>query len=682
MATSGNFTTTSCKNRSLTFSWTLKSHDPTNCTSTISWTLKGSGGSGYVTCKNIKLIINGETVYSRTGNSNGIDVYTTTTLASGTTTIQHDTTSGDKSFSASCSAGIYYSAVNCSGSGSWALPNIARKSTMTVSNGTLGTAQTITVTRQSTSFTHTITYVCGNDSGTICTKSTDTSVSWTPAVALAKNAPNGTDATIALTIETYNGDASIGTSTQTILAAVPTSVVPTVSLSVSDAAGYLATYGGYVQTKSTPTVTVTAEGAYGSSIRTYSTTIDGSTYTTASFTTGVLKTSGTLTVKTTVTDSRGRTATASTTITSLAYEAPKITYLAAQRCTSDGTANSSGDHLRVIFNATVSALNNKNTAAYTVKYKKTSATNYTTTTVTDYANNYSVTNGYCVIPADTVSSYDISCTVVDAFSSTVKSTTGSSIAKFFSWLSGGLGWAFGKVAEKSKTLELGPEWDLSVGGKIYDAFDTMIGGGLAAYSGGGDTGIDPNTTLEELCLTSHTNTPQGSGTFYYVHTTFYNTKSTTAARAQVAFPYNKNGSMYHRYYASGAWSSWHRYMTADEVFPVNSVVVMYTHDSPAAIYGGTWHRMQSRFLWGTTTEGTIGATGGEQTHVLTTDEMPAHTHGITYRSGASAGSYYGQPPYTSNSGTAVPQSVASTGGGEAHNNMPPYVNVAIWRRTA
>lgn len=102
---------------------------------------------------------------------------------------------------------------------------------------------------------------------------------------------------------------------------------------------------------------------------------------------------------------------------------------------------------------------------------------------------------------------------------------------------------------------------------VYDEVGALIGNGIAAYTGGGDSGIDPNTTLEGLCLTSHSNAPQGLGTFYFIHTAFYSSKSASAARAQIAYPYNKSGPIYHRYYASGAWSKWscehnHQYATS------------------------------------------------------------------------------------------------------------------------
>lgn len=118
-----------------------------------------------------------------------------------------------------------------------------------------------------------------------------------------------------------------------------------------------------------------------------------------------------------------------------------------------------------------------------------------------------------------------------------------------------------------------------------------------------------------------------------------------------------------------------------EAYPVNSIYISYSHTSPAELFGGTWHRIQSRFLWGTTTEGTIGATAGEQTHVLTVSEMPSHRHSVTGRADGNGTSGAIIETYASYSNTRTAYT-DYTGGGNAHNNMPPYVNVAIWRRTA
>ena len=100
-----------------------------------------------------------------------------------------------------------------------------------------------------------------------------------------------------------------------------------------------------------------------------------------------------------------------------------------------------------------------------------------------------------------------------------------------------------------------------------------------------------------------------------------------------------------------------------------------------AIYGGTsWTKIEGRFLLGQSSSYAINSTGGEATHTLTIDEMPAHTHNYD-KTRYAASKYYlvgsGQEWIGQPSGTTT-----STGGGQAHNNMPPYKAVYIWERTA
>ena len=461
MASSGSTSVTVTTWDTLKFSWEIISQSVANNTSTISWKLQlisdSDGRIDSSTLKKWSVTVNG-TTYSGT-NTVGIANNATKTLASDTTTIAH-ATNGTKTFSYSFSQqfSITFSGTSIgtkSGSGSGTLDTIARKSSLAASNGTLGTAQILTVSRQSSDFTHTITYACGSASGTIATKSSSTSVSWTPPLTLASQNTTGTSVNVTFTITTYTGSTSIGTSTKTISCSIPSSVKPTVSLAVSDAAGHSGTYGGYVQGLSKFKVVVTASGNQGSTIKAYKSTADGKTYTTASFTTDVIAGSGTLTISVTVTDSRGRTATASTTATVLTYTAPKITSLTVNRCDASGNSDTSGAYLAVAFSNSVTSLNSKNTATYTVQYKKTSASTYTTQTLTNYAGQLSVSNGKFIFSADTASSYNIILTVADSFKSSSKTATGSSAKKLWSILQQSLGFAFGKVAELEGVLDIG-----------------------------------------------------------------------------------------------------------------------------------------------------------------------------------------------------------------------------------
>lgn len=300
----------------------------------------------------------------------------------------------------------------------------------------------------------------------------------------------------------------------------------------------------------------------------------------------------------------------------LAYTKPRITGLSVSRCNSDGVAAESGTYALVKFSWAC----DKAVSSIKIAWDSNVGSGSETVSASGTSGNVSTVVGGSIV-ADEL--YTITATVADSGGSSSQSSTLGGAAYTLDLLAGGKGIAFGKPATRE---------GFDCGFTIYDKFGALIGNGLAAYTGGGDSGIDPNTTLEELCLTSHSNAPQGLGTFYYIHTAFYNTKSASAARMQVAIPYNKHGSAYHRYYSSGDWSSWARYMTADEVYPVGSIVLRYDTVSPADLYGGTWVRIEGRMPFGCASSGTVGATG---------------TH--------------------------------TTGSG---SSSLPYVNVAMWRRTA
>ena len=442
---------------SISLSITQNSQNIANNTSnvTVKVTAKWTYGSWNANSKSGWLKIDGTKYTFSSSFNTGQSTSGSQTLFTKTVNVSHNDDGTKKlSCSASYTSGVSSGTVTCSGSKT--LTTIARKSSISeVIASALGSASTIKVEQQSTSFTHTLTYTCGTASGTIATKSSDTSISWTPPLSLASQNTTGDSLTVVFTLETFNETASIGTSTWTSYAyTIPTSVVPSVSLDVADVYSYRGTYGAYVQNKSKLQIDITAAGAYGSTIDSYKTTIDGKTYTSAAITTGVLAGSGEMTITTTVTDSRGRKATTTWDITVLEYAAPKLTSLNAKRSNSSGAASSSGAYLTITFGSEVSPLNNQNTATYKIQYKKTSETSYTTATLSGYANNYAVSGGTYTFAADTASSYDIILSVTDGFGSNDRTATGSSISKVWSILAKGKGLAIGKVAELSNYFEV------------------------------------------------------------------------------------------------------------------------------------------------------------------------------------------------------------------------------------
>lgn len=127
-------------------------------------------------------------------------------------------------------------------------------------------------------------------------------------------------------------------------------------------------------------------------------------------------------------------------------------------------------------------------------------------------------------------------------------------------------------------------------------------------------------------------------------------------------------------------------MTLDQVYPVGAVYISTVATSPATLFGfGTWEQIEDVFLLSAGSTYTAGNTGGEAEHTLTTNEMPSHTHTITGGGlelslvTGSTGLY--RLSFATNGG-AKQMINSNTGGGLAHNNMPPYLVVYMWQRTA
>lgn len=116
---------------------------------------------------------------------------------------------------------------------------------------------------------------------------------------------------------------------------------------------------------------------------------------------------------------------------------------------------------------------------------------------------------------------------------------------------------------------------------------------------------------------------------------------------------------------------------ADMIYPVGSIYMSVNSTSPATLFGGTWERIKDTFLLAAGDTYEAGGTGGEAEHTLTVNEMPTHSHTyMHYQSNGSVTEY--SPSWTSQKSAA--KSTSQAGGGQAHNNMPPYLAVYIWRR--
>lgn len=121
----------------------------------------------------------------------------------------------------------------------------------------------------------------------------------------------------------------------------------------------------------------------------------------------------------------------------------------------------------------------------------------------------------------------------------------------------------------------------------------------------------------------------------------------------------------------------------DLVYPIGSIYMNTNNVNPQSIFGGIWQKIEGRFLLGSSGGYTLGSLGGEATHTLTVSEMPKHKPSIllntqdSYTTGSAAnwqvvtnGRYYAGDMFL------------EIGGNQPHNNMPPYLVVNIWKRTA
>ncbi len=458
-------------------------------------------------------------------------------------------------------------------------------SAISASNGTLGIPLDINVTRYNSAFKDTITYTCGNVTGTVCKGSTATSVTWDATngniESLAAQNTKGQYVKVTFTVHTYSGTTLVGQNSISIECYIPDTIKPSLELLVEDVNGYYNTYGAYVQGWSNLRITGTPTLAYGSPIEAFTVIADGKTYNDYSVvpvTTGVIQGKDAQQVTAAVRDSRSRSSgLVVKDIVVLEYSRPTVDVI-AYRCDSDGNEDPGGAYMKVGFTATITGLNGKNSASYTISYGGEPIVGTGTSYTSD------------VIPCAASRVWSVEVTVTDDLDETTKTVVIPIAFTLMDFYYTGEGVALGKVATRNG-------FDCAM-----DAFFT------------GEVTVGGKTLL-------------------------------------------------------------------NLIYPVGSIYMSTNNVSPQVFFGGTWVQMTDRFLIGAGNTYSAGKTGGSATHVLTIDELPSHNHVVGTESGTITKDTAYIAGATGGAGARGTSTSDKTGGGAAHNNMPPYLAVYMWKRT-
>ena len=384
-------------------------------------------------------------------------------------------------------------------SGNVTLKTIPRASSISsISGSTIGSPVTVNISREVSSFTHKVYYSFGETKDYLLGSSVGTSLTFTPSMNDCKYIPNSTKGTAAIRVDTYNGSTKIGSTSKNFTLNVPASVVPTFSgieftPAVSDVP---ADWGIYVRTKSKVTAKITgAAGVYGSTIKSYLISGGGYSGTAASLTTGYLNTAGTVTFTAKITDSRGRTATKTASITVTDYTPPVLSSVAGFRCDSAGTEQDDGNYISLTAIFSGSTLDGKNPISGEYRYKAEGG---------DWSGfSPLVSGGPAVFAATGDVTFTVQVQVSDTFSGFTQDIVVNSIRFIMDFRAGGTGIAFGKAAEYDDTLDC--NWE------GHFRKNVRIDGALGAGTPPGETGLRVNQRVEFMAPTD-TDTPSASMT--------------------------------------------------------------------------------------------------------------------------------------------------------------------------
>ena len=519
------------------------------------------------------MVING-TTHSYSGQPSMLSNNSSIVLLDKTQTVTHNS-NGEKSINVSASirgSGGYSPGSLSTGTKSFGLTTIPRVSSVSANNVNMGSNMTITINANDTSFTHNLRYSFGSSSGTIATGVKGT-YSWFVPMTLAEQLPNATSGRGTLVCETYSGSSKIGESQYSFILTIPDNIKP--SIVMIDVVETQTTVNNlnlgantFVQIMSLPQVLFrSANGVYGSTITGYRAEVVGKNQSTTNSDglLGMMNYSGSITIRASVTDSRGRTSnTVDKTITVLPYFSPVLSFTV----TRSGAQNTT---LTVNRNAKIAPLTvggvQKNKMTLTFKTAPIGSPTYTTN-ISNASGTYDTVSTFVNSPANlsgtysATSSFEVLGILEDSFTRTEFKVAVGTESVTYSYDKYGMG--IMKIRERGA---------LDVKGDIY-ANDKPIQQHRLTDNNGNNIRIANNTDLNTVVQTgiyscnTPLNRPDGTTSGYII----VNAENTTAWIHQL-FTEKVTGRLFSRFangYMTDKWTAWVEYAKTDHQNLINT----------------------------------------------------------------------------------------------------------------
>lgn len=561
----------------------------------------------------------------------------------------------------------------------------ASKLTLSASSVDAGGSVTANISAYDATFSHRVTLAFGSRSQ-----------SWTVAAGVASQGvnvplawldqiPGAASGAGTVTLYTLSGSSTIGQASASLTIRAPQSAAPTFTAACAP----LLTVGGvtypsmgsgvYVQSKSGCTAKITgATARYGASVTGYSIRGGGYSGSNATLATGLLESSGTVAFAFRVTDSRGLYTEKTVNISVLAYAPPRVSSLTGWRVNSAGSTDPSGTLGKLKSSWSYTTLNGANTCTAKAYIKPAGGSETALSVAMASGSTYWVATsaGNMTLPVTT--NYVLRLELTDKYGA-VSGTGSLPSAAFAMHLNAaGNSIAFGKACEKSNAVEIAENRTLLFRGTAYDA--------LLGRQPGYATDLDTDTEfgMQRVAGALTANSPDGQWGWVMNLLTTGQANDDTNVLTQIYTNDNINTSLWMRKrFTTGDFSPWVPLAT----YPVGAIYLSLTATSPASIYGGTWTQIKDRFLVGAGSRNVAGNWGGTEYVTLTADQIPAHTHTVSmarrdgstvaWSTASAIGRYSGDA-----GGAAFTMASGYAGGGNYHENRPPYYVVYIWRRTA